>query len=192
MHDPIYLPEHALQVTENQISHDLTVINSFIDRSDPISPSDQAVLGMRLTLADADGYAGALLKAAVDAGLIRSGYRVCLLPKIAVDPCILCTGGIDCRSSATHKPRDFVLIAHEVGHYVFWRRPFTGDERDDNFLGTTAPGSPRRLTILLRFPHGSTAGGKRSSQMSAVVWLAGQLPHLRCWKCCVGYWLIAG
>ena len=136
VHDPIYLPEYALQVTENQISHDLDVILRCIHhRSYPISPLHQAEPGVHLTLADADGYACALLQAAVDAGLNQPVTALTYYQKslsirgIPYAPVAL----IGIPFSATHKPRDLALIAHEVGHYVFWRKLITSDARDDNF-----------------------------------------------------------
>jgi hypothetical protein len=137
---PLYSAEYALDVTHNQIGYDLDVIlRAYHHRTHRISPVGQAVTSMRQRLHDADLAAQQSLQPALDVGLLMQQSTAVTYyqksPSIRVIP-YAPVALIGIPFSAASEPRDYASIAHEVGHYVFWRRPkySDGQIRDFNYL----------------------------------------------------------
>jgi len=129
--EPLYLAEHAFDVTINQIGYDLDIIlRSIHHRTLPISNQAQATLGFRKTLDEADRYANALLHPVICAGLIEpitviTCYQQSLSSRIIPYAPVAMIG---IPFTATLSSRDLALIAHEAGHSVYWRMLSTGLE----------------------------------------------------------------
>lgn len=127
---PLYSAEYALAVTHNQLGYDLDVIlRAYHHRTHRISPVGQARTGMRVRLEEADLAAQKTLQPAYEQGLLpQRAVAITYYQKspsvrmIPYAPAAL----VGIPFSAAGEPGDMAAIAHEVGHYVFWRRPSDG------------------------------------------------------------------
>lgn len=143
---PLYSAEYALDVTHNQIGFDLDVIlRAFHHRTHRVSPVSQAVTSMRKRLEHADLAAQAALQPAYDKGLLQQ--RATAITYYQKSPSVRAipyapVALIGIPFAAAAEPRDLASIAHEVGHFVFWRMPREDDSEsqwpnkfgDQNYL----------------------------------------------------------
>lgn len=135
MDSPRLKAEYAIRQTLDQVSFDLAVLHKVQSQRHP----DLSTLRDRQTLQLADQLAYRALQPAIDAGLIyitttltyfQKAMHVRVIPYAPVALIGIpytCTGIYDAdgqlvqnSDDSTHTARDFLAIAHEVGHHLFW------------------------------------------------------------------------
>lgn len=134
---PKYKAEFALRQTLDQIAYDLSVLQrAFSQRHPDLTPRRQ-----RDTLELADRLAYRALKPAIEGGMLPDTAVITYFQKathvrvVPYAPVAIigipyaCTGIFDevgsrvldqAADGRTHTARDFLAIAHEAGHHVFW------------------------------------------------------------------------
>lgn len=132
---PQLVADYAIRQTLDQISFDLAALRKIQSQRHPDLRTDREYQVLKL----ADQLAHRALQPAIDAGLIyptavltyfQKAAHVRVIPYAPVALIGIpytCTGildreGIHVQTSdgSTHTARDFLAVAHEVGHHIFW------------------------------------------------------------------------